>query len=489
MRRGFCHEAPLWGARFLSIGGRRTRGGFSQPLGKHPQVKQGMTEGVPRRVPGTTKVTYTNKKGRTFIFSVPVAEITHPQVKLEGASGSWKEIDTSFADVGDLEDDMPSAVDECLLSERNARWVLDLAESFVSFCKEYVLMDTSGMKNMPLYGELNVGPDYEHYDRRLKRKRHWLSIRHRFEDVRYIIWPDENDATQSLGDAHLNARQMLDALVWLEAASTFCVRKAHPADGLDEEEFLPLDLGREIAVVAHHVRNDPTIFTLSPNASELFATCIALCSNHGVPFSLFFATDDATLDDGSCIFAKMPPVDTAFGAIRIMSMLGGVTNAYVFSNSAGTVEQKDVMKGISRLMSVKCFGEKDALENVGEEELCAILRFCVEVKEQNAAFFLRNILENGDEMSFMAKYTQLSQIALARCRHLLYRLNGPRTQVMSEGGYIPLVDLQRHAERTNKDALIHYNLGIRSAQGLRRVALGTQSSAQLAELVDKLEVG
>ncbi|RNF11089.1 putative target SNARE [Trypanosoma conorhini] len=493
MLRGCRHDFTHWGRRFISIGGRRTRGGFSQPLGKQPQVKQGMTEGVPRRIPGTTKVTYTNKKGRTFTFSVPVAELTHPQVDMTNSVGGWKEIDTSFSDVGDMEDEMPSPVDECLQKPPDADSLRELHEAFVSFCKEYVLMDTTGMKNLPFYGELNVGPDYEHYDRRLKRKRHWIAIRHRFEEVRRILWPDEEaEAGEPSHGAQLSVRQMLDALRWLEAASTFCVRKAHPADTVDAEEFLPLDLHREVAIVARRARDDPTLFSLPSTALELFVTCAALCVNHKVPFSLFFASGDSGTDgvavgDGRCILTNVPFVYTTLGAIRIMSILGADSNAYVFSNSAGAVERRGSLQGLSRLMSVEAFGGKDALENVGEEEICTIMRFCVEVKEQNAAFFARDAVDNEEEASFKARYAQVSQVALARCKYLLYRLDGPRTRVMSEGGYIPVVDLQQHAERTNKEALVHYNLGIRSAQGLRRVALGAQSSAQLAELVDRLE--
>ncbi|RNF03245.1 putative target SNARE [Trypanosoma rangeli] len=493
MLRSCLHDVTCWGRRFISIGGRRTRGGFSQPIGKQPQVKQGKTEGVPRRIPGTTKVTYTNKKGRTFTFSVPVAELTHPQDNMTNSLGGWKEIDTSFVDVGDMEDDMPSPVDECLQKPIDAASIHELHEAFVSLCKEYVLMDTTGMKNMPCYGELNVGPDYEHYDRRVKRKRHWLAIRHRFEEVRRILWPDEEaEAREPPHGAQLSVGQMLDALRWVEAASTFCVRKVHPADVMNAEEFLPLDLHREVAIVACRARGDPRLFSLSSNALELFVACAALCVNHKVPFSLFFAsgdddTDGITVGDGDCILMNMPFVHTTLGAIRIMSLLGGDSNAYVFSNMAGVVERRDIFQGLLRLMSVEVFGGRDALENVGEDEICIIMHFCVEVKERNAAFFARDTTDNEEEVSFKAKYGQVSQIALARCKYLLYRLDGPQTRIMSEEGYIPLVDLQQHAERTNKETVVHYNLGIRSAQGLRRVALGAQSSARLAELVDRLE--
>ncbi|ORC91949.1 putative target SNARE [Trypanosoma theileri] len=528
MIRVLRSPAVLPAVRSITIGGRSTRGGFSRPLGKHPQVKQGVTDGVPRRIPGTTKVTYTNKKGRTFSFSIPLAEITHPPVNLTNASGSWKEMDTSFCDLGDMEDDMPSAVDDCLQVNPEERSVVELCEAFVSFCKEYVLMDTTGMKNTPSPGELNVGPDYEHYDRRLKRKRHWLAIRHRFEDVRHIIWPDEEEAMNTADGALLSVGEMLNALQWLEAASTFCVRKVHPADVVEKEELLPLNLHREVEVVARYARNDPTLFRDMSNttnntntinttnststALERFITCAALCCNHGVPFSSFFgveqekmndipstisissststdavATDD--LSNGKCILTNMPFVQTVFGAIRLMSVTENDSSVYGFSNASGVVDQREVMQGLSRLMSVEAFGEKNALENVGESELCTIMRFCVEIKERNTAFFTRTEpKKNEEEVSFMAKYQQLSQMALARCKYLLYRLDGPRTQIMSEDGFIPIVEMQKHAERTNKDTLIHYNLGIRSAQGLRRVKLGAKSSAVLAELVERLEV-
>ncbi|KAH9601874.1 hypothetical protein LSM04_008990 [Trypanosoma melophagium] len=528
MLRALRPTAVLPAVRFITIGGRRTRGGFSRPLGKNPQVKQGVTDGVPRRIPGTTKVTYTNKKGRTFAFSIPLAEITHPPVNLTNASGSWKEMDTSFCDLGDLEDDMPSAVDDCLQLNPEDRTVVQLCEAFVSFCKEYVLMDTSGMKNTPSPGELNVGPDYEHYDRRLKRKRHWLAIRHRFEDVRHIIWPDKHEAEKLTHDGTLlSPAEMLNALQWLEAASTFCVRKFHPADVVEKEEFLPLDLHREVEVVARYARSDPTLFcdnstiNTTSTALERFITCAALCCNHGVPFSSFFvaeqemrndllststsstittttsssssssssSNDAVVLSNGKCILTNMPCVQTVFGAIRIMSVIESDSSVYGFSDISGMVVHREVMQGLSRLMRVEAFGEKNALENVGESELCTIMRFCVEIKERNAAFFTQTeVKKNEEETSFLAKFQQLSHMALTRCKYLLYRLDGPRTQVMSEDGFIPIVEMQKHAELTNKNALVHYNLGIRSAQGLRRVKLGAKSSALLAELVERLEL-
>ncbi|KEG07502.1 putative target SNARE [Trypanosoma grayi] len=172
-----------------------------------------------------------------------------------------------------------------------------------------------------------------------------------------------------------------------------------------------------------------------------------------------------------------------------MSVIAADIDVYRFSDTSGVVQRPDTMRGLSQLMSIEAFGAKDALENVAESELCTLMRFCVNVKEQNVAFFLHSAAtDNEEEVSFLARYRQVSHVALTRCKYLLYRLDGPRTQVMSENGYIPLVDLQQHAERTNKDTIVHYNLGIRSAQGLRRVALGAQSSAQLAELIDRLEV-
>nr|CCC92942.1 conserved hypothetical protein [Trypanosoma congolense IL3000] len=510
MLRCFRSTSVGGGVRSISIGGRTTRGGFRQPLGKHPQVKQGIVEGIPRRIPGTTKVTFTNKKGRTFNFAVPVAEITHPQVTLKSAAGSWRSIDTSFCEIGDVEDDMPSPLDEYLREDGSGvERAREIGEKFASFCKEYVLMDTTGMKNTVSLTELNVGPDYEHYDRRLKRKRHWLAIRHRFEDVRNIIWPEavENGAGgaeegkngEPLGGSSLTAEEMLDILLWLDSASTFCVRKVHPSDTAGEDEFLPLDLQREVRVVAFHARRDSNFFSSSTGALERFTSCAALCRNHKVPFSLFFAIQHtgtvADLNSGRFIISNVPPPRTVLAAVRVMSVLnesdsGNVGKTHSFSDESGVVTQHDILQGLSRLINVEAFGEKDALGNVGENELCIIVRFCVAVKEQNANFLKRCAKESKsmdrDEACFYTRFQQVSQAVLSRCKQLLYHPNNPHTQVMSEDGYIPLIELQRHAEGTNKAALIHYNLGIRSAQGLRRVALGAQSSALLAGLVERL---
>lgn len=540
----------------MNIGGRTTPLGFSRPMGKSAQVKQGPALGVPRRVPGTTKVQYTNERGRTFSFSIPVAQLTHPPTVREGASPSgWRDIDTSYADTGDIEEDLPSPIEDILRKHTlwqepgsdaaNGDVVLrlddgtlhELQAAFVDFCKQYVLMDTQGMKTSLSYGELNNGADYEMYDRKSMRKRYWLSIRHRYEDIRDILWPSALLSPAKAEDPLaleplLGAAEMLEALSWLEAASTFCVRSHRAYDIAGAEEFLPLDLSQEARVLARRVqlREGAAFFTEAPDqaqaapsrvASDRFITCAGLCAKYDIPFSAFLpvSADGAQTTVGSdpaatarALLALTPPLGKAKDAIRVMSILDGLSSAALSSTSAsgtstcrspmfafsdprtGSVNDVELLDGIAALCGERAFGSLDALDNAGETELCVVLRFVVAVLEQNAAFFAAKPDEGveNDEPSAATRgrsaLDAFTRLALSRCRALLYRLGGPQTGVMSgDDEYVPFVEMQRNTEASNPQALVHYKIGMENAMGMRFVRLGSKSSAALVELLDRLE--
>lgn len=316
---------------------------------------------MPRRIPGTTKVQYVNKKGRGFTFAIPVSTLTHPPLlrsapgSSNGQGGVWYDMDTSFCDTGDLEEDMPSAVDECLRRcvqprdddadtgavtiEVDMTALRELQQSFISLCRDYVLMDTRGMTTFMFHSELNNGPDYEMYDRKTMRRRHWLAIRHRYDDVKELLWPSPvllSDADHSRGDdkdtgaavdareegeyaaAHctdaktraptdpdertvLSSMEMLDALQWLEAANTFCIRQRRAYDVAPERDFGPIHLQREVRVCiaramceSRQLAPDPPLraeaassspSTRSLHDADTYMIVAALCSHHGVPFS------------------------------------------------------------------------------------------------------------------------------------------------------------------------------------------------------------
>lgn len=551
-----------------NVGGRKTRA----RLDMLPPVKQGPPLSIPRRIPGTTKVRYTNNKGRTFTFSIPVAQMTHPPVIREGAApGGWKHIDTSYCDTGELEEDMPSPVQDFIRKhavrredlERDAAlgdghaspssWatrlpgeatdvflqleedsLVELQTLFVDFCRRYVLMDTQGMKTSLSYGELNNGPDYEMYDRKLMRKRYWLAIRHRYEDVAEVLWPSSllnpEDAAGHEEVPTLSAEQMLDALVWLEAASTFCVRSHRPYDLASEDAFLPLDLSREVRVIASRVRSHSrgSFFSSAGTArtlSDRLLSCAALCAKYSVPFSAFFSDPTEGSRAGRCstkadihhVLLALPELHTCKAAIRIINVLEGMAttdslgdhsettascgrpqeggriagdfeSVYAFSDAhTGAITDAALADSLTRLCGGPLFGTADALENVAESELCVLARFVVRVREQNPVFFRTEPAHDtaGKALAALESFTAL---VLARCRHLLYRLGGPQTGVMSgDDEYIPLIDMQRDSEQANPQALVHYKIGMETAMGMRFTRLRAGGSATLVQLLDRLE--
>ncbi|KAG5467081.1 hypothetical protein LSCM1_01262 [Leishmania martiniquensis] len=550
--------------RYISIGGRASPPGFSKPPDKHPRIKQAGTGVVAQHIPGTTKLRYTNQKGRTFTFSIPVAQLTHPPVVRHGAAADgWHEIDTSFSDLGDLEEDMPSEVDEHLaaasiagdesLVEMNEEQLRALQQAFVKLCKDYVLMDTSGMKASMMYSELNNGPDYDLFDRKTRRRRHWLAIRHRYEDVKELLWPSEVAASASevpaasLKDNErqkrclmvadsipvLSLADMMEALTWLEAASTFAIRKHRPFDTADAAEFTSLDLSREVRVVAscmsaagpssflhsttHGAAGQPSEDAAHTVADRLISLG-ALCANHRVPLSVAFAPSmcnsvdaaswpsDATVAAVRTWLSLIPALSRVKDAVRVIGVLqtlspdkGSSTGAELlrFSCADGTVVDDALLEAVSRVVPASLFSDAAALENVGEADLCVLLRFATEIHEQNAAFFQVTHGRDGapapepERATTSARQRALqhfTRLVLARCRRLLNAHNGsPLTLLSGDAENIPLVDLQSFADHNHPEVRVHEKIGRANAQGLRYARLQSTASTTLAELLSRLE--
>ncbi|KAG5492918.1 hypothetical protein JKF63_01498 [Porcisia hertigi] len=548
--------------RFVSIGGRASPPGFSKPPDKHPRIKQVGTGMIAQHVPGTTKLRYTNQKGRTFTFSIPVAQLTHPPVVRRGAAmDGWHEIDTSFSDVGDLESDMPSEVEECLLSaavagdeglvEMNQEQLHALQKVFVQLCKDYVLMDTSGMKTSMMYSELNNGPDYELFDRKMRRRRHWLAIRHRYEDVKELLWPSdagvENGDAQdvSIGEQTCEERRplsaeslpmlpladMMEALSWLEAASTFAIRKHRPFDTVGVAEFAPLDLSREVRIVASRVHATGPSSLLHRTAQKTAAPadrddvdCLAdrlislgaLCTSHGVSLSVAFASSMSASCEGtspssssaaasvqawlSCI----PSLSRVKDAVRVMGVLQRCSQVGMdstaaellrFSDADGTNVREVLLDALCRLVHPSLFSNAAALENVDEADLCVLLRFATEIHEQNITFFQ---MTGGREGTSKPERTSseegrrvlqhFTRLVLARCRRLLHGHQGaPATLLSGDAENIPFVDLQSFADHNHPEVRVHEKIGRANAQGLRHARLQSTASTTLAELLCRLE--
>ncbi|GET93022.1 hypothetical protein, conserved [Leishmania tarentolae] len=554
--------AVLTSKRRVSIGGRASPPGFSTPPGKHPRIKQVGAGAIPQNVPGTTKLRYTNRKGRTFTFSIPVAQLTHPPVVRQGAAtDGWHEIDTSFSDVGDLEEDMPSEVDACLMAasvsgddglvELNQEQLSALQQAFVRLCKEYVLMDTSGMKTSMMYSELNNGPDYELFDRKTRRRRHWLAIRHRYKDVKDLLWPsdaaaDDGDAPAATGEDSeqqqhcpmadeslpvLPIADMMEALTWLEAASTFAVRKHRPFDTSDASEFAPLDLSREVRIVASRVRAagpssllhsaaNGAVGELSGDNAHVVADCLislaAMCANHGVPLSVAFAPSlstscDTVTSPNTAVVASVqgwlcsvPVLDRVKDAVRVIGVMqtfakgkhdSAADELLRFSNAEGAVVQEELLDALCRVVPASLFSDAAAIENVDDAELCVLLRYATDIQEQNSTFFqlmvgrgVASRLERASTTESRQVLQNFTRLVLARCRRLLQSHNGsPVTLLSGDAENIPFVDLQASADHNHPEVRVHQKIGRANAQGLRYARLQSTASTTMAELLSRLE--
>ncbi|CAJ1012431.1 hypothetical protein Q4I28_007744 [Leishmania naiffi] len=456
---------------------------------------------------------------------------------------------------------MPSEVDERLaaacvtgdegLVEMNQEQLHALQQAFVQLCKDYVLMDTSGMKMSMLYSELNSGPDYELFDRKTRRRRHWLAIRHRYADIRELLWPSdaaadgENASVASVGDSEphqhsppaaeslpvLPLADMMEALTWLEAASSFAIRTHRPFDTADAAEFRPLDLSREVRIVAsclraagscsflHSVAHG-TEGQLSEDATHAIADRLislgALCANHGVPLSVAFAPStftscDAVISSGSASvgsvqawLSSIPVLSRVKDAVRVMGVMQtcmqdmdniAAAELLRFSSADGAGVREALLGALCRVVPASLFSDAVALENVDEVDLCIMLQFCTEIQEQNAAFFQVTGGTERTPQSERAAATEgrrvllhFTQLVLTRCRRLLQSHNGsPVTLLSGDAENIPLVDLQSFADHNHPEVRVHHKIGRVNAQGLRHARLQSTASTTLAELLSRLE--
>lgn len=499
----------------MRVGGRRTRLGFSQPLGKAPQVKQGRPQGIVKRIPGTTKIEYTNKKGRQFSFSIPVAEMIRPPE----AASQWKELDISFCDTGELEEPMPSTVEDFLLhsdsvsiTDNDSAAVVSLGgeeltkvgEMFKDYCRQYALMDTRGMKLSTTLTELNSGPDYEHYDRKLMRRRYWLSIRRTFEIVKELLWPalvdgEALDAQKPL----LSAAEMLDILIWVEAANTFSVRVWREYDVVLRSEFEPISLTREVRVLAQRAREAQLLVPSSRATTEQrrspvddLITCIGLCKAHGVPIDEFLPDTGlpGVLQQVSAA-GDQPDVSVA-DTIRLIHALqgeGGMTNFDCFmvvnknetsavSNDSEAVDEEQLRRLLA--LCAPCVRQgTEGMANVDEDGLFILFQLAVSIREKNRSFFTQSGSSQWDEER--RAVIMFENLCVDRCRCLLYQSHGDQVVMSGDNTSIPLVDLQQHKESSHAP-LLHYNVGRRYAQGLRKAKLGSRTS-ELTELIARLQ--
>ncbi|CAG9582858.1 conserved hypothetical protein [Leishmania major strain Friedlin] len=456
---------------------------------------------------------------------------------------------------------MPSEVDECLaaasvagdedLVELNQEQLRALQQAFVRLCKDYVLMDTSGMKTSMMYSELNNGPDYELFDRKTRRRRHWLAIRHRYEDVKELLWPsdaaaDDGDASAasvedserqqqcSLADESLPVlpiADMMEALTWLEAASTFGARKHRPFDTSDASDFTPLDLSREVRIVASCVRAaglSSLLHNIAHGAAgeppgdaadavaHRFISLGALCANHGVPLSVAFAPSVSTCCDAAASSAtaaaasvqawlsSIPVLSRVKDAVRVIGVMqicpegkgdSAASELLRFSDADGAVVREVLLDALCRVVPASLFSDAAALENVDEAELCVLLRYATEIQEQNAAFF--QVMGGSEVMSRPERAAttegrrvlqHFTRLVLARCRHLLHHHDGPPPTLLSgDAENIPFVDLQLYADHNHPEVRVHQKIGRANAQGLRYAGLQSTASTTMAELLSRLE--
>ncbi|CBZ31051.1 conserved hypothetical protein [Leishmania mexicana MHOM/GT/2001/U1103] len=456
---------------------------------------------------------------------------------------------------------MPSEVDECLSAasvagdegvvELNQEQLRSLQQAFVRLCKDYVLMDTSGMKMSMMYSELNNGPDYELFDRKTRRRRHWLAIRHRYEDVKELLWPsdaaaDDSDApAASVEDSErqqqcplageslpvLPIADMMEALTWLEAASTFAVQKHRPFDTSDASDFTPLNLSREVRIVASCVRAagpssllpsvahgpaDKPRGDAADAVADRFISLGALCANHGVSLSVAFAPSVSTscgAATSSAIAAaasvqawlsSIPVLSRVKDAIRVIGVMqvfsqgngdSAAAELWRFSNADGALVQEALLDALCRVVPASLFSNAAALENVDEAELCVLLRYVTEIHEQNAPFFqvmggseVASIPERAATTEGRRVLQHFTRLVLARCRRLLHGHDGPPATLLSgDAESIPFVDLQSYADHNHPEVRVHERIGRANAQGLRYARLQSTASTTMAALLSRLE--
>jgi hypothetical protein len=474
---------------------RRSREKLVDPT-RGTVLSGGSTDLLRRRGPGSTKVLrVTNKAGRVFEVSVPISKITHPQKKLVSPlrNGEWAQLDTSYVDVGDFDDDVPTALGEAI---QGGGAVEDLCEAFVAQCVEYMAMDTEGMVNQTQTMDLNSGPDYENEDRMSIRRRRWFTLVHQLDAVRCSLWPDEGlvHAMQGSITTLEAATMQYKALSAAAAASTFFIAKRQPYEDRPDSDYQPLQLERElVATCASIAAAGVMVFFANGSIGiQRLTTIASLCNHYSVPFSL-------------CV------TGTQDSSVAVLEVVDNIRSSLNRSDNSPSVPQK-IAAGLLTVLtqsplplsdaadgsesSLRCFaaldflfscctrvGQQDALSSLDGDDLVALLQAAVRIRIDNEALFQEH---SAPYAAFVAEFRFHVSVTLNRCRALLYRRAGGTT-VETEGGLLPIVELQQNADRRHADLTIHHKLGMTASQGHKEARLDLRHTARLLKAMRQLE--
>lgn len=517
-------------------------------------IKRGSFDAPRLRAPGSTKiVTVKNKMGRTFNISIPMSKITHPQKRLVSPiDGRWKGIDTSFVDTGDFDTDIPrdhhaataDAGDGTTCGTSSSSSSSNSSSGAEALCRDichmseaYLMMDRRGMVNLPQHSEKHAGPDYEDTDRKVKSRRMWFSLRHRFVEVQAVLC--DGSAEAHVAKMPPSTRMALyDTCRLMSSANVFRVQKRMPyeQDRLDSD-YEPADLRPLVTLLCRVVSHEPsTFFTATPEGVQRLITMAALCRETKLPIAACFhhryqlqrqegtwtKPRDATRRKGRkgalkwdneteatetetdmvVILRAMIPLfqskaasqtllqRLALGVLQALLSLPSVRldcGPHANQSSPDVSELLTVIDGL--LGACTRQAATDAMQSFDGRDMVDLLRVVERFRRENDATVFSSAASADDHVSrFVEAFRVHVASIMGRCSQLLYkRTNGAAVQaIMHEDAMMPIIEYQKHFDAQHKDVKNNFRLGMQFAEGLKQVTLNASQSAQMVAVIDKL---
>ncbi len=453
------------------------------------------------------KLTYNKRESPNFSFTVPTSLFSHPQKKLAPPSDHpWKEIDTSFCETGELSEPMPTELDETPLvstlrrgGESQAPKVAELsegAEALRRLCESYATMCCEGMLSITTPMELNAGPDYEHLDMKIRRRRTWYTIVDRFNELRQVLF--RSDSTD------LAAEQLYETLRWVDVANSQRIRQKKAYELENDSKFQPLNLNREVsALAAATVREEQSIFAGEKGAARL-VTCLGLCRTYNVPVASFFALSptgqmkrDALDRMYNSIASKGTERLLQSDALSLIATLSALDPAELCLTRAESEKSPSSGRKASRKKPKKsalppkphfnatkvaafrvlfsALTTADSLAFTDAYGLCTYLKICNDIIDSNpTAVWAAN---SNDANAIPLPMPDYLAEGLGRCRALLYhRESSVGTVIYAEDGLLPAEDSEKA-----RGLKVHHKLIKHYAEGMRTVVLTSHTAAMLLE--------
>ena len=459
-----------------------------------------------------------------------ISEITFPRQKVRAIvspNGVWKEIDTSFVDMGGVSDTIPNDILDHVVppqplalsppkqapSSPNA--LSGVANELRRLCHEFITMDRRGQHNtLVSFKEMNLGPDYVRRDMKLKYRRTWFSLRKHIQAYMPILFGSESSMRT------VSLLQLYEVLIWVENAKEMgAIVKKAAYDPRPASDYDPLDLTQAIRAFIEHMEatsgEEESLWSpAGDDAVERIITISSWCRRLQRPFRIL----GKGVQNASTLLQFIHRLQEENHNVRprhallILSSLHSEDLAFSDPQS-GTIFAHDLVSTLNFLCSCAV---RDGMGSFTPDDIVQFLRFLTGVATRNHEYVVRDqadqykrnqmsrLSHDGNDVSekkslhSLSKNSSLSSssfhlrhfvnIASQRCRRVLYRRDENQGHVFSDytDDVLPANSFLKVVPH-HKQIVPHKEVFSRFVQGLQKINIGPESAANILRAMSELQ--